>query len=176
MRKLADGLALSLENSLEVPADPPEVFQALCDQMSELRQRPIELRIMPFPREAGTSGLWLAFEDRDMIVVEENTKPEHQLVILGHELWHMQAGHCHNHGGGAAMAARALADGTDWERVVQTVAARTEFQEDDENQAENFGLLLGSKLRSLMSGPRARGPVRRNAVEGRIEMSLGYRG
>jgi hypothetical protein len=91
-------------------------------------------------------------------------------------LWHMKAGHCTHHVDGAAVAARLLSDEADLQATVLKVAARTRFDQAEENEAESFGLLLGSKCRSWLAGSTGRGHLRRDGLAGRIEASLGYRG
>ncbi|MFJ9343170.1 toxin-antitoxin system, toxin component [Streptomyces sp. NPDC101733] len=172
MRKLCAALTSSLD--LDVPADPQVLFRALCDAMSRSRGgRPILLRFEPFPTELTTSGLWLKMEDYDIVVVEKYTTPDHQLVILGHELWHMKAGHCTAHGAGAAAAARSLPDASDL--TYASVAARSHYGDVQEIEAESFGLMLGDKCRSWLTGGKP-GGVRRDDVAGRIGDALGYRG
>jgi hypothetical protein len=135
----------------------------------------VHFRTAPFP--PGTaSGLWLDMADQDLVVIEERTAPDHQLVILGHELWHMKAGHCSHHVEGAAVAARLLNDEADLQATVLKVAARTRFDQADEKEAETFGLLLASKCRTWLAGSSSRGPVQRDHLAGRIEASLGYLG
>ncbi|MEV6177423.1 toxin-antitoxin system, toxin component [Streptomyces sp. NPDC052015] len=173
MRRLCDGLVAEL--TLPAPAAPADLYTALCDGMSRRRGRPVHFRTAAFP--PGTaSGLWLDMADQDLVVVEERTAPDHQLVILGHELWHMKAGHCSHHVEGAAVAARLLHDGADLQATVHKVAARTRFDQADERDAERFGLLLASKCRTWLVGSSARGPARRDHLAGRIEASLGYPG
>lgn len=173
MRRLCGELIAGIE--LTAPAEPTVLRTALCEAMSRRRGRPVTHRTAAFP--PGTaSGLWLDMAEQDLIVVEERTAPDHQLVILGHELWHMNAGHCGHHVEGAAVAARLLADGADLQATVLKVAARTHFELLDEKEAESFGLLLASKCRSWLAGSPGRGPVRRDDLAGRIEASLGYRG
>lgn len=152
--------------------------------MSRRRGRPVHFRTAAFP--AGTaSGLWLDLTDRDLVVVEERTAPDHQLVILGHELWHMKAGHHGHDVGGATVAARGadLADegdpGGHLEELAETVrrvAARTRFDRADEKEAESFGLLLASKCRTWLTDSARRERGRRDHLAGRIEASLGYLG
>ncbi|MEU3979007.1 toxin-antitoxin system, toxin component [Streptomyces sp. NPDC026672] len=176
MRRLSGELVGEL--TLSAPARPHELHTALCEAMSRRRGRPVQFRAATFP--PGTaSGLWLDMSDRDLVVVEERTAPDHQLVILGHELWHMTAGHGGHHVEGAAVATRLLGESPDpaaLEAAVRGVAARTHFDRDDERAAETFGLLLASKCRTWLAGPALRGPVRRNHLAGRIEASLGYPG
>lgn len=173
MRKLCTALTSSLD--LEAPVDPQTLFRALCDAMSRTRGgRPIVLRFERFPTELTTSGLWLNMEEYDIVVVEKYTTADHQLVILGHELWHMNAGHCTEHGRGAAAAARSLPDASDL--TYASVAARSHYEDAQEIEAESFGLMLGDRCRPWLVGGDAPGAVRRNDVAGRIGNALGYRG
>ncbi|MBL1086020.1 toxin-antitoxin system, toxin component [Streptomyces actinomycinicus] len=176
MRRLCNELVGGL--TLPAPAAPEELYRALCDAMSRRRGRPVHFRTAVFP--PGTaSGLWLDLTDRDVVVVEERTAPGHQLVILGHELWHMQADHSGHHVDGVGAATRLLLEDTDREALqaaVQRVAARTRFDHAEERDAESFGLLLASKCRAMLAGSAVRGPVQRDGVAGRIGASLGYPG
>ena len=176
MRRLCGELVAEL--TLPVPARPADLYAALCEAMSRRRGRPVQFRTAAFP--PGTaSGLWLDMADRDLVVVEERTAPDHQLVILGHELWHMKAGHCGHHVQGTEVATRLLGEDVDEEALRATVlgvAARTRFDLADEKEAEAFGLLLASKCRTWLAGSSLRGPVQRDHLAGRIEASLGYLG
>ncbi|GAA3052494.1 toxin-antitoxin system, toxin component [Streptomyces glomeratus] len=172
MRRLCGELVAEL--SLPAPAAPDDLYAALCAGMSRRRGRPVRFRTAAFP--PGTaSGLWLDMADQDLVVVEERTAPDHRLVILGHELWHMNAGHQGHHVEGATVAARLLSDGADLEAAVHKVAARTHFDLADEREAESFGLLLASRCRTWLAGSPLRGPATRDGLAGRIEASLGYR-
>ena len=173
MRRLCG--ALITELTLPAPAAPTDLYGALCEAMSRRRGRPVHFRTAAFP--PGTaSGLWLDMADQDLVVIEERTAPDHQLVILGHELWHMQAGHGTHHVEGAKVAARLLQNTTDLQATVRKVAARTHSDLADEQDAETFGLLLASKCRTWLAGSGARGPIQRDHLAGRIEASLGYLG
>lgn len=173
MRRLCGELVAGI--TLPAPAEPTALYAALCEGMSKRRGRPVEFRMAAFP--AGTaSGLWLDMADRDLVVVEERTAPDHQLVILGHELWHMNAGHGSHHVDGGTVAARLLSAEGDLGAAVRKVAARTRSHLSEETDAESFGLLLGSKCRPWLTGSGMRGPVRRDMLAGRIEATLGYRG
>ncbi|MFE2584246.1 toxin-antitoxin system, toxin component [Streptomyces sp. NPDC059378] len=173
MRRLCGELVAELSPS--APLAPADLYTALCEAMSRRRGRPVRFRTAAFP--AGTaSGLWVDMSDQDLVVVEERTAPDHQLVILGHELWHMQAGHHGHHVDGAVVAARLLGDDADLQAVVRSVAARTRFDQAEERDAEAFGLLLASRCRTWLAGSALRGPVPRDHLAGRIEASLGYLG
>ncbi|MFG2715985.1 toxin-antitoxin system, toxin component [Streptomyces goshikiensis] len=173
-RRLCGELVAGIK--LAAPVEPVDLYAALCEGMSRHRGRRVDFRMAAFP--PGTaSGLWLDMADRDLVVIEERTAPDHQLVILGHELWHMKAGHCSHHVDGAAVAARLLSDGADLGETVRRVAARTRADVTEETEAESFGLLLGSRCRSWLAGAAGhRAPAQRDQLAGRIETSLGYRG
>jgi len=171
MRRLCGELVAELP--LPVPAPPEDLYGALCDAMSRRRGRPVVHRTAAFP--PGTaSGLWLDMADQDLVVIEERTAPDHQLVILGHELRHMTAGHRGHHVGGAAVAARLLSDDADLAATVRKVAARSRFDLADEKEAESFGLLLAGECRTWLAGSSLRGPVPPDHLAGRIEASLGH--
>ncbi|MET7296191.1 toxin-antitoxin system, toxin component [Streptomyces griseoloalbus] len=176
MRRLCGELLAEL--TLPVPARPADLYAALCEGMSRRRGRPVRFRTAVFP--PGTaSGLWLDMADQDLVVIEERTAPDHQLVILGHELWHMKAGHRGHEVEGARVAARLLDEAPDEDALRATVlkvAARTRFDLAEEKEAEAFGLLLASKCRTWLTGSSPRGPVQRDHLAGRIGASLGYLG
>ncbi|MDX3641803.1 toxin-antitoxin system, toxin component [Streptomyces sp. MB09-02B] len=111
MRKLTAGLSKAVRGRLDAPVGVQELGAALCAEMSARRGgRPVELRFERFPDGIGVTGLWMEFPDFDLVIVEERAETVQQLVILGHELWHMHAGHCHHHLPGADGAALAPAE------------------------------------------------------------------
>ncbi|MFF8730128.1 toxin-antitoxin system, toxin component [Streptomyces sp. NPDC015171] len=161
---------------VSVPTDPRTLFTALCDAMSERRGgRPVTLIRRAFPETmADITGLWLDVKDQDVIVIEDSLSPDHQLVVLGHELWHMHAGHCGHDLGGAAVAARAaLSDEVQWPELARLIAARSHSGHEDEVDAEGFGLLVASRMAGWLAAP---GAPRLDGVARRIGASLGYTG
>ncbi|WP_405873222.1 toxin-antitoxin system, toxin component family protein [Streptomyces sp. NBC_00005] len=107
MRDLTDGLGAAVRARPRPPADSRELCRALCEEMGTLRGgRPVELRFERFPDEIEVTGLWVEFQDFDLVIVEERAEAVQQLVILGHELWHLHAGHSHHHVAGTALADR----------------------------------------------------------------------
>ncbi|GAA5070386.1 toxin-antitoxin system, toxin component [Streptomyces similanensis] len=175
-RKLMAELVKGVTKTVHVPAEPTVVFGAICQAMSRRRNdRPINLTIREFPEEMGTiTGLWLDLKDQDVIVIEKRLAPDHQAVVLGHELWHMEAGHCGHDFGAATVAARAaLSDHVDWPELARHVAARSHSHQADEVAAEGFGLLLGSRMTSLLATP---GAPQLDDVARRISAALGYSG
>ncbi|WUE63435.1 toxin-antitoxin system, toxin component [Streptomyces europaeiscabiei] len=111
MRKLTAGLSRAVRGRLDAPVDVRELGAALCAEMSARRGgRPVKLRFERFPDGIGVTGLWMEFPDFDLVIVEERAETVQQLVILGHELWHMHAGHCHRHLPGPDAATLARSD------------------------------------------------------------------
>lgn len=189
MKSLLSALGEEASKTLQRPAEPRDVMEQFCRAMGVRKGRPIALKFHSFPPDAGMSGVRLDFGDRSLIVVEEATAPEAQLVILGHELWHEEQDDAGHHTAGMSAAARALGDPQPPEAVrraleqildeydasreaVLTVSAREESVDEHEAYAETFGLLFGRAVRPLMRGRYAQGPVSDATVEGRINLSL----
>ncbi|MFJ8729926.1 toxin-antitoxin system, toxin component family protein [Streptomyces bauhiniae] len=167
MRALAGELAAAVAELPQPPTDVRGVCRALCAAMSARRGgRPVELRFERFPDEIEVTGLWVEFQDFDLVIVEERAEAVQQLVILGHELWHLHAGHRHHPPLGPATLA--LADGSGWEGTALTVAARDGSREADEAAAEDFGHRLATLFRSRLGGPSEPLDL--------VQRSLGYRG
>ncbi|MFH9662354.1 toxin-antitoxin system, toxin component family protein [Streptomyces sp. NPDC017248] len=169
MRSLSDRLAAAVRARPEPPDGVRQLCHALCEEMTALRAgRPVELRFERFPDEIEVTGLWVEFADFDLVIVEERAEAVQQLVILGHELWHLHAGHRHHHLAGDA-AARALADAPGWREAALTVAARDGSRETDEAEADDFGHRLATLFRGQLDTPRSGPPDP-------VQRSLGYRG
>ncbi|MES9519424.1 toxin-antitoxin system, toxin component family protein [Streptomyces capoamus] len=168
MRSLAADLAAAVHARPQPPDGVRALCRALCEEMSALRGgRPLELRFERFPDEIEVTGLWVEFADFDLVIVEERAEAVQQLVILGHELWHLHAGHRHHHLTGAA--ARALTDAPGWPEAALTVAARNGSREADEAEADDFGHRLATLFRDRLHGTRP-------APLDPVQRSLGYRG
>ncbi|MGX1370305.1 hypothetical protein RKD19_005664 [Streptomyces canus] len=165
MRELVAGLTEAVRAAPRPPSDVPELCRILCREMSARRGgRPLDLRFERFPDEIAVTGLWVEFGDFDLVIVEERAEGMQQLVILGHELWHLHAGHAHHH----AAAADALAGRPGWDSVALTVAARNGSREADEAEADDFGHRLAAAFRPYATG-------RGSAPPGPVQRSLGYR-
>ncbi|MFE9438162.1 toxin-antitoxin system, toxin component family protein [Streptomyces sp. NPDC006602] len=171
MRGLAADLATALRTRPRPPADVRELCAALCQEMSGRRGgRPLELRFERFPDEIEVTGLWVEFQDFDLVIVEERAEAVQQLVILGHELWHVHAAHTHHHVAGTA-AAHALADRPGLKDTALAVAARDGSRERDEAEADDFGHRLAAVFRPLLSRTGEPG-----ASLDPVQRSMGYRG
>lgn len=177
MKRFLNELTVAASSLLERPTGPQELMQTLCNIMGERLNTTVGLKIAAFPPASGASGLTVNFDDGlALVLVEKQTDPEHQLVILGHELWHLKHGHCGRAGDGLAATARSLASDDDlpWDELF-SMAARSPSHHDDESDADDFGLLLSVKFRHWLTGPYASGPVTQTTVEGRIGACLNPR-
>ncbi|MEV4949068.1 toxin-antitoxin system, toxin component [Streptomyces sp. NPDC053755] len=153
-----------------VPHEPVELMKAICGGAAKSSGREVRLMLEEFPPDTVT-GLWLDLGDHHLIAVEANTSPLHQVVILGHELWHLKEGHCgHGGGAGAKAAARMLGDRWSLADAVTHVAARTEPDHEEERRAEKFGRMLADRCRPFLEGRRAASPSA--GVAGRIWASF----
>ncbi|GHH83535.1 toxin-antitoxin system, toxin component [Streptomyces capitiformicae] len=170
MRKLTAALTRAVRARLDAPVDVRELGAALCAEMSARRGgRPVELRFERFPDEFEVTGLWMEFPDFDLVIVEERAEAVQQLVILGHELWHMHAGHCH-------LAPIVLSPelSAALERGGTPIAARNGSHASDEREAEDFGHRLATAFRSCVDTGQG-GDHPADPVGQAIQASLGYR-
>ncbi|MFJ4777063.1 toxin-antitoxin system, toxin component [Streptomyces sp. NPDC088762] len=180
MRRLADDLLADV--GLTPPSEVASIIGGVCAAYGRRRggDRTIDFHFASFP--AGTaSGLWLEMDDRDLLVIEKHTRPEHQLVIACHELWHVAEGTCHSLGPGMVVAARLAEGNSDLARllhsdtglraVIRQAAARADHEDPAETRAEIFGLHLGKLLKPYLPPPRAEQFP--EAIE-RINTSLGW--
>ncbi|WP_393077950.1 toxin-antitoxin system, toxin component [Streptomyces sp. LN704] len=168
IRHLTDGLRLP------VPSDPDVLFAALIARVSEIKGRQVVLLQEEFPHGTAT-GLWLELPEQDVIVVDQRAAPVHRLAILCHEIWHMIKGDCGHHTAGVRVAARVLSDRADLRQAVGAVAARTEFNERSEQEAETFALRAVTQLRVWLEGEADGASTDRTRIAGRITASLGQR-
>ncbi len=168
MRRYRDALVTGLPQP--VPERPVELLKAICACAARSSGRELRLMFEEFP-PGSVTGLWLDMGDYDLIVLEANTSPLHQLVILGHELWHLKEGHCgHGSAAGATAAARMLGDRWSLADAVGHVAARTEPDLEEERRAEKFGRMLADRVRPCLE--RRRGTTPSAGVAGRIWASF----
>lgn len=170
MRRLADALIDPIQ--VAVPADPEVLFEALVASVSAWRGREVVVHRAAFPPHTA-SGLWLERDSHDDVVVDERAAVWHQIVILCHEVWHMSR-------------RRAEEGGQTEDRAGGTrrpVAARTDFSLAEEQEADRFGMLMGSRLRTWLDAStdsvfaaEGGGPASPQSLAGRIGAALNYRG
>lgn len=170
MRRLTARLDAALRVRPRPPTGIQQVCHAVCEEMSAQRGgRSVELRFERFPDELDVTGLWVEFHDFDLVIVEERAAALRQLVILGHELWHLHAGHGRHRPTGTA-AAQALATGPGRRGPALTVAARDGSRQREEAEADDFGHRPAAAFRPLVSGEPGTG-----APPGPPQRSLGHR-
>ncbi|MET9122242.1 toxin [Streptomyces sp. NPDC004528] len=165
MRRFADLLIDPI--TVDLPADPEVLFNALVESAIQWRGRQINVYRACFPPDTAT-GLWLDRETHDDIIIEERAATWHQIVILGHELWHMSRGDA------------VLPQHLDAGDASQSVAARSDFSERVELEADQFGMLVGQRLRTLLTASADSVYAAENqgadTIAGRIGLALNYRG
>ncbi|QOV40239.1 toxin-antitoxin system, toxin component [Streptomyces ferrugineus] len=155
----------------------------------------MRLRSIPFPPGIA-SGVWVDRASHDLIGYEQNTDPAHQLVIIGHEAWHMFQGHCSSltaHGAAAARSEEsqppdalaqlvALIAETDGAELSPTTsmdaslhfAARAGAHEnEDEVEAELFGYRFATDVQVALT--EARTAADPDQLAGRIQASMAHR-
>jgi len=143
----------------------PLSVEVLCRHLAALRKRP--LRLHPLPPEAattGTCGLWLATDAEDHIFYEQRTALLHQEHIVLHEIGHLLFDHKMLALDGEAGWVMLLPD-LDMS-AVQQLLHRTNYATDQEQEAELFASLLGTRI----SEPWPQRPV---GVLGRLEAAMG---
>ncbi|MEU8966848.1 toxin-antitoxin system, toxin component [Streptomyces sp. NPDC048491] len=187
-------LSARLVGHIQPPTSDEEVPLSIGRALSQVRGRPVRLRKTAFP-PATASGLWVDRSSHDLIVYEENTEPEHQLVIIGHEAWHMFQGHgsSTDHGATASRAGQNEGAGTPAELVALLseavdadlpldvpmdialhFAARADDSErHEEVEAELFGFRFATDVQAALA--RARAPLDPHKPARRIEASMAHR-
>ncbi|MFC4018965.1 hypothetical protein ACFOW4_13570 [Micromonospora sp. GCM10011542] len=125
----------------------PEPFdiQRLCDLLGERRGRPIHLVPIKLPAHT-VCGMCVPTGEFDAIFFEQDTSPLHQLLIIGHELGHLLAGHR------ATQvldpdASRLLLPDLD-PQLVQRSLGRSNYAAVEEREAEMIGSLLLRRARA----------------------------
>ncbi|MFJ3880825.1 toxin-antitoxin system, toxin component [Streptomyces sp. NPDC090077] len=189
MRRLSDRLIRNLSQ----PTGDEDVIALIGQALTQVRGRTVRLRKAAFP-PATASGLWVDRPSHDLIVYEENTDPEHQIVIIGHEAWHMFHGHCSSGPIGRAasraagndvavglaelVAVVSAADDADAPFTDRTdaalhYAARSDTHEvDEELDAEHFGLRFATDLLTALRQKRS--SIDPHHVSGRIGTSMAH--
>ncbi|MEU3455364.1 hypothetical protein ABZ671_17465 [Micromonospora sp. NPDC006766] len=129
---------------LEVPERSD--IRMLCQILGERRGRPIHLVPISLPAHT-VCGMFVPTGDFDAIFFEQDTSPLHQMLIIGHELGHLIAGHRTTEILDPD-ASRLLLPDLDPE-LVQRSLGRSNYAAAEEREAEMIGSLL---LRRAHSG------------------------
>ncbi|MFF3209508.1 hypothetical protein ACFYYB_02485 [Streptomyces sp. NPDC002886] len=174
--KFCDAVLAGLDKP--IPSDPDSLFAVMRadverrfnEDRAGLPFHPVILYFREFP-EGTASGLTARFDDRIVIIVESQTTTLHQFVIFAHEMWHALMGDCLSHGvhdDVAAAAARSLGGELVGDDLV-ALAARSHVDNQEESDAEEFGLQMGARLRDLQGSDA----LPTSGLPGRIQSSMG---
>lgn len=181
--------------ALDVPDRDEELITAVGRAIAKVRGRPVRLRAVAFP--PGTaSGVWIDCTKFDLLAYEKHTDPGHQLVIIGHELWHMFQGHRSSLTEHGAIATRARnPDAAETLQDLVTVlsgaeaaglpavehgdlgfhvAMRADASEaHQEGEAEIFGVRFATTVHTALM--EARSSAAPENLAGRIQVSMAHR-
>lgn len=139
--------------------------EALCRHLAAQRARPLHLHRLPHEATSiGACGLWLATDTEDHIFYERRTARVHQEHIVLHEIGHLLFNH----------RTVALDGEVGWGallpdldvRTVQRLLGRTNYATAQEQEAELFASILGSRINNPYRQPPA-------GVLGRLEAAMG---
>lgn len=152
----------------ELNLENPRDIQGLCDQLVELRQRPIKLVPIPTPA-SHPCGMWVAAQDEDLIFFDANTTSAHQEHIILHELGHIIC--CHRGANELDDAsARTLFPNLD-PNIVRDMLMRATYDDVQEQEAEITAYLLSEMLTETSARGRQAPPEAEDALD-RIERTL----
>ncbi len=129
----------------EVEIPKPFDIQRLCDLLGERRGRPIHLVPIRLPALT-VCGMCVPTGEFDAIFFEQDTSPLHQLLIIGHELGHLLAGHQTTEILDPE-ASRLLLPDLD-PQLVQRSLGRSNYAAAEEREAEMIGSLLLRRARA----------------------------
>ncbi|MEU5191763.1 hypothetical protein AB0G83_32190 [Streptomyces klenkii] len=142
MRRLSGRLVAALE----LPDCGIGLLRTVGKAVEQVRGRPVRLHAVAFPPDVA-SGLWVNRATHDIIAYEMHTDLEHQLVIIGHEVWHMFEGHCGSLTAHGAAASRAL-DKRTASAVQELMASIPDINSTDISQSDQMDISLHVALRA----------------------------
>ncbi|WP_307800086.1 ImmA/IrrE family metallo-endopeptidase [Micromonospora tulbaghiae] len=129
----------------EVEIPEPFDIKKLCDLLGERRGRPIHLVPIRLPAHT-VCGMCVPTGEFDAIFFEQDTSPLHQLLIIGHELGHLLAGHRATEVLDPD-ASRLLLPDLD-PQLVRRSLGRSNYAAAEEREAEMIGSLLLRRARA----------------------------
>ncbi|MFF0963846.1 hypothetical protein ACWDQO_04750 [Streptomyces sp. NPDC003703] len=145
-------LSARLLSALELPDSEAGVIPAIGAALERVRGRPVRLHAVPFPPGIA-SGLWIDRASHDVIAYERHTDLEHQLVIIGHEIWHMFEEH-----DGAPTAHGPAASRAAEQQVPDAVRALVAAVCADDPSGEPPGTRTDLRLHVALRAERTRSP------------------
>ncbi|MEU0795284.1 hypothetical protein ABZ342_34915 [Amycolatopsis sp. NPDC005961] len=130
----------------------------LCDQMSSMRNRPINVVEWPLPIP-GPMGVWIARERDDVVVVQEAATGNHRDHIVLHELAHILCEHegVPLPGSGPAF----LPTFEDCDENASLVRFRSAYDSSAEREAELLATAFAEQLSDDSATPRVAWDVHR---------------
>jgi hypothetical protein len=167
------------ELDIQPPLDVPE----LCRRVGDRRGKPIVPVAHPIP-VPGPFGAWIATEQADYLLYQQETSPAHQDHIVLHELGHLLAGHPSDEGDDALLAG--LYPGIDPDALrehypdlgpdaVRRALRRTAYDSEHEREAETVATIIlewASVLDRVSSHPSPEAPA--HHMETALDDRLGW--
>jgi hypothetical protein len=139
-------------DNLQIPE--PFNIDVLCDMLAKKRGRRISFISLPEPRAIDTpSALWIAYEDADVICVEDATSPFHREHLIAHEIGHMLCNHSTPLKLEGDYARRLVPDLHP--DLVSLMLGRTSYTSEQEREAETLATLILSRARRAATTPPA---------------------
>lgn len=124
-----------------MPADGD--LLGLLTNLSEHRGREIHVLTREFGGQP-TSGLWLATERADYLVIDDPTTPSRRAAIICHEVAHILLGHEGQVEGGSAVIPSIAAPDLSPELIARAMA-RHDYEDGVEAEAEQAATLIGAE-------------------------------
>lgn len=172
MRRICRELVGALD--LPAGADLEQAFSSLCAVLERRTGREVRRHLVCFP--PGTvSGLWVGTDEVDHILCEIRASPWHRLLILCHEIWHIETeavAHSEHRAGVPPVAASALFEGLDAAGLARVVAARSHYDAETEREADMFATLLVARLVDWAPSAEPEAGTGPDSVVGRLVRTL----
>ncbi|MFB7493780.1 ImmA/IrrE family metallo-endopeptidase [Streptomyces sp. NPDC056161] len=137
--------------SLGLPKREHLTVPVLCNRLSQLRGRPIQVLGLPLPL-GSPDGLLIETEAQDFIIYEARLAPVHQRQVVLHEVGHLICEHTTETA--VPLLTELFTPSLD-PGLVRRVLGRDHSHTDVEHEAEYIGSLIGRKI-STWSSERTR--------------------
>lgn len=150
-------------------AESPLDLETLRQRLQQRRGKPLSIRSAAL--QVGSYGLWVSFTDRDLILYQEETTPDHQRHIILHELGHVLAGH---HSDEADVDALSYLMPHLSSSLVHAVLRRTCYDAEHERAAEVAATIMSewAERTELVTPSRSQGSSR--WVDGALNAPVGW--
>jgi hypothetical protein len=146
---------------LSIP-DPFDV-DVLCSTLAHQRGRPLRFQPLTLPRRLDMPcALWIAYDDEDVICVEQATTPWHREQFITHEIGHMLCNHVTPVTLTGDAARRLVPD--IGPSLVKLMLGRTSYTTEQEREAETIATLILTCARRSVATPPPADPTVADAV------------